>query len=487
MKWKYVFFALYSVVIAFLLSSVLHSGYSYIFDPDELFHSNIAFLLQHNVLPYRDVWVTYTPIFHWFLTPISYLTGFTFHFLEAARIVMIVLFVIRLILIFCIARRLFGPLVAYMSVPLALFDPFTVFSGMQVRPDNLMMTLYIAGILLVIHWYLNKKTAVLPWAGLLLGASSLTLLKNIPATFLIILFILIELRKTRNYRAMAGFLFGMITPAAVFAVWAWSRGIFPPMVQQIVFDAKQLNDSLRYPENILNYYWPPNFVLYGFAGRPLTWVYELLLPLMAFAGMFTVLLDSKSFGTKRKLMGWFTTACLLQWFSLLFVRSVFLQYFLPVSWFLSVFASYALFRVYETLGVNHAYRKILSFTAILLLIGGLVVSWKANDTRAKSSYAAQKIYLTTLWRTIPETATVFPGAVFRVSIYPLGLETNFVDIPSSLLKRYGSPSVYLSRFKIPFVLLDPYNFSFLDEETQKYIRVHYQQNIHDQNMWILKD
>jgi hypothetical protein len=486
MKLKYVLFAVYSVVVVLLLASVIHSGYSYLFDPDELFHINVVFLLQHNLIPYRDFFLAYTPIFHWFLTPISIFTGFTFHFLEAARAVMIMFFIIRLILIFLIARKLFGSLVAYLCIPLSLFDPFTVFSGMQVRPDNLMMTLFMAGILLVLHWYLNKKEAALPWAGLLFGLSSMTLLKNTPATFLITLFILIELIKSRNYSGRAQFIFAMIIPAVSFAIWAWYKGIFPSMIQQIVFDAKQLNDSLRYPENILNYYWPPNFVLYGFPGRPLTWAYELCLPFMAFAGMFTTFLNLKAFGSKRRLIGWFTAACLAQWMSLLLVRSVFIQYFLSVSWFLAIFAAYALIRVYETVSVNRIFRQIASVCAILMLIGGLVVSWKANITRSMSSYAAQKAYIEAQWRIIPETALVFPGTLFRLSIYPLGYEVSFVDLSPQVAQRYDSPSVYLERYHIPYVVIDPYNFSFLDVQTQGYIRAHYQQNPIDQTMWTLR-
>jgi len=398
-----------------------------------------------------------------------------------------VLFIIRLILIFFTARKLFGSLVAYISVVLYLFDPFTVFSGMQVRPDNLMMTFYLAGVFLILFWFLNKKPSLLPWAGLLLGASVVSLVKNIPATLIVALFTLIQLHKTRNYRHMVQFIAALVLPAVCIGVWAWHQGILPFMIQQIVFDAKQLNDTLRYPENILNYYWPPNFVLYGFPGRPVTWVYELCLPLLAFAGMFTTFLNLKMFGAKGRLVGWFTAACLLQWVSLLFVRSVFIQYFLPVSWFLAVFAAYTLTRTYEAIGVGRFYRQIISAAAILMLIGGLVVSWKANNTRALSSYAAQKAYLTTQWRIIPETATVFPGAVFRVNIYPLGLETNFVDLPSNLLKRYGSPSVYLQRYRIPYIVLDPYNFSFLDAQTQIYIKAHYQQDLQDQNMWTLRN
>jgi hypothetical protein len=277
----------------------------------------------------------------------------------------------------------------------------------------------------------------------------------------------------------------MIIPAALFIMWAWYKGIFSPMIQLIVFDAKQLNDALRYPENILNYYWPPNFVLYGYPGRPITWVYELCLPLVAFAGMFTTFLNLKAFGAKSRLVGWFTAACLLQWISLLFVRSVFIQYFLSVSWFLAIFSAYALTRLYETVGVNRIYRQLVCVSATLLLIGGVVVSWKANNTRSLSSFAAQKLYLESQWRVIPATAVVFPGILIRESIYPLGYGVNFVDF-SNLMKRYASPSVYLERYRVPYIVIDSYNFSFLDVQTQDYIRAHYQQNPQDQTMWVLR-
>lgn len=486
MKTKYFLLALYGVVVALLLASVIHSGYLYQFDQDELFHINIVFLLRHGLVPYRDIFFTYLPFFQWFLTPLSFFTGFTFQLLEAARVAMIVLFIIRLSFIFFIARKLFGSLVAYICIPLYLFDPFTVYTGMQIRPDNLMMTLYIAGISLILFWYINKKSYVLPLAGLLLGTSIVTLVKNIPATCLVTLFTLIELKKTRRYRHMATFLFALIITAIFFAAWAWNKEIVPFTIQQVVFDAKKLNDSLRYPQNILNYYWPPNVLLYGFPGRPIPWVYELLLPLFAFAGMFSTFLDLKTYGTRRRLVGWFTASCLLQWVSLLFIRSVFLQYFLSVSWFLALFAAVALARVYEKMAINRVSVRILATIGAMILIGGLVVSWKANNTRAAMSYGNQAASIQSQWRIIPETATVFPGTLFRLSVYPIGYQTNFVDVSSYLVKRYGSPSVYLERYRIPYVIIDPFNFSFLDLPTQDYIRTHYQKNFQDQNFWVLK-
>lgn len=486
-KLKYVLLIIYSVAIVLLLASVIHSGYSYLFDPDELVHVNVVFLLQHNLVPYRDFFITYTPFFHWILMPISSIVGYTFHFLETARIVMIVLFIVRIGLLYAIARKLFGHLAACVGIALFLFDPFTVFAGMQVRPDNLMMTLYLAGVLLVLYWYLDKKTSVLSWAGLLLGASAVTLLKNVPATFVITVFVLIELLRTRQYRHIIRFTAAMAIPALFFAIWAWYKGIFPFMVQQIFIDAKYLNDTLKYPENILNYYWPPNFVLYGFPGRPVTWMYELCLPLFAFAGLFTAFLALPSLSSKRRIVGWFTAACTLQWVSLLFVRSVFIQYFLSVSWFLALFAAYALTRVYQTVGVNRPSKSLAAIAGVFLLIGGLMVSWKANDTRSRSSYAAQKAYLEAQWRVIPESALVFPGTLFRMSTYPLIYGTNFVDLSPRLAVRYGSPSVYLSRYHIPYVVIDGYNFTFLDVQTQKYIKENYQQNPLDQAMWVRGD
>ncbi|MCX6794308.1 MAG: hypothetical protein NTY06_04375, partial [Candidatus Gottesmanbacteria bacterium] len=288
------------------------------------------------------------------------------------------------------------------------------------------MTLYITGIFLVLHWFYNNKPSVLPWAGLLLGVSVVSLIKNIPATFFVILFTLTELKKTRNWRGMVLFMLALIFPFVCFLVWASFKGVVVLMIQQVVFDAKQYIDTLRFPQNILNYYWPPNAALYGFDGRPITWVYELCLPLIAFAGMFTALLNLHSFGAKRRFVGWFTVACLVQWVSLLFVRSVFVQYFLPISWFLAVFTAYALNSVYEKIKTNRIYRHMVVAAGILILLGGLCVSWRANNKRASISYTAQAAYFEAQWRIIPDTAVVFPGTLFRLSIYPIGYGWHFV-------------------------------------------------------------
>jgi len=277
----------------------------------------------------------------------------------------------------------------------------------------------------------------------------------------------------------------MIIPAAGFAIWAWYRNIFPSIIQQIVYAPKQFNDMIRYPQDILNYL-HSNFVLYGSDGHPLTWMYELCLPLIAFAGMFTVFLNIKSFGTKHRIIVWFTAACILQWTTLLFIRSVFIQYFLPVSWFLAVFAAYALSRFYVEIGVNRIYRHIASFVGILVLIGGLIVSWKANNTRAMSSYASQKLYQESQWRIIPQTAVVYPGALFRLSTYPAGFGCSLVDFSTYFFERYGSPSVYLARYRIPYIVLDPVSISYLDVQTKEYINTNYQQDPNDPNIWILR-
>lgn len=485
MKFKYVLLAFYSIVVVFLLASVIHSGFWYQFDPDELFHINAVFLLQH-LVPYRDFFTTYTPLFHWFLAPLSVFVGFTFQLFESARVTMIILFIIRLVFLFFVARKLFGKLVAYLFIPLTLFDSFTVFSGMQVRPDNLMMTFYVVGLFFIVQWYVNKKQFALPLAGALLSLSTLTMLKNIPATLCMTLFVLIELYKTKKYRDIGRFILALALPFVIFALWASYRGICSSMIQQILFDAKYLNDTLRYPENILNYYWPPNLALFGFPGRPLTWIYEICLPLFAFAGMYTTFLTLKTFSLRKNIVGWLAASCLLQWASLLFVRSVFIQYFLSVSWFLALFASLALKNIYEHLHSQDVYRYIATATGICMLSVGLLLSWRANNTRAAMSMESQKTYLEAQWRIVPATATVFPGMVFRKSVYPLGLGfgTNFIDISQKLVKRYGSPSIYLERYRVPYVLVDPQNFSYFDTETQEYIRNHYEVSVEDQTIWI---
>ena len=144
------FYSLIFIAATFLLLlSVLKSGLLYQYDNDELSHTQYAYLLRNGLSPYTSFIMTFTPLFHWFILPIFNILGFNFSAIFVARIIMIVLFLARITLSHLIVRLIFGKLIAYIFVPLQLLDPFTVFSAMQIRQDNLMITVFLLGLLLL--------------------------------------------------------------------------------------------------------------------------------------------------------------------------------------------------------------------------------------------------------------------------------------------------------------------------------------------------
>lgn len=486
MKRKHLIIFLYSLIIGILLWSVIRSGYLYTFDFDELFHVHTVFLLQKGLLPYRDFVATYTVLFHWFLTPISYFTGFTINFIHGARIVMIALFIFRLFLIALLVRKLFGTRVMYFFIPLYLFDPFTVFSGMQIRPDNLMMTLYVAGIYFFLLWFIDHKKFALPISGLLLSLSAVTLMKNLFATVVIIAFTFFLLLKKRSYRELIIYVLAGSIPVIFVFLYGLVKGILPAMIEQIFVDAKLVNDVLRYPLNILNFYWPTNNFLYGFSGQALTWRYELLLPLLAFAGMFHMFIQPDGNDKRRQFIIWFTIACAAQWLSLWFVRSVFLQYFLSVSWFLAIFSAAVINKLYEMVIQKHKLKLLIQLLILGMSIGGLLISIQANKNRSDFNYQGTVSNIEKRWSIIPADAYVFPGYLFRLSKYPLGYGTNFTDTPPQFFIKYGIPSIYLQKNIIKYLVIDPFNFTFLDSQSQDYISSHYKKHPEASDIWVLK-
>src|SRR3990167_4698071 len=146
---------LFFLDIFYLLWLVIKSGYYFIFNPDEIFNANTIYLMQKGMRPYVDFYTVYSPIFHWFITPVFWLLGFSFKAISGARVVMIGLYIVRIILIFWLVKRIFGKNTAFIFLLLYLFDPFMVFAGMQIRPESLMMVVYTL-FLIVFSYALNS-------------------------------------------------------------------------------------------------------------------------------------------------------------------------------------------------------------------------------------------------------------------------------------------------------------------------------------------
>jgi len=271
---------IYCVIILVLTASIVNSGLNYQYDIDELFHTQITYLLIKGYKPFVDFFSIHSPIFHTLLIPIYKVKGFSFDAIYVARITMVFLFILRSFLSFILVKKVLSTRTALIFLPLFLFDPFTVFAGMQIRPDNLMMLLFTLGLLFLTISLTKASKIASTIAGVTLATTLLVSLKIVPSVATVILLFSIYCFLKKKRRDLLQFTIGLVLPVLIFIIIFLTQGNLPQMIQQVFFDARKINEGLLYPSPPGNYHKPNNIYIYGVPGRPLTWTYAITLPVL---------------------------------------------------------------------------------------------------------------------------------------------------------------------------------------------------------------
>lgn len=459
-------------VVAVLLFSVIRSGFLYTFDNDEIAHVQVVYLINSGQQPFRSFFTVYSPAFHALLVPLLNVFGETFTFVYSARILMIILFLIRIALVSGIAVTVFSPLTAFLFIVLFLLDPITVFAGMQIRPDNVMLVLFTAGVLALARWKKTKKPFLLPLSGFLLGLALVLSLKAILGIGVIVLGSLVYSFYRRKYFTLQQyirFLLCIFIPVILFCLWYALQGLFFPMVQQLVIDAVATNAAILYPPPMGNFYWPNNVPVFGLPGRPITWIYVWLLPALALAGSHAALINRKRTFVTVLLVG-----CLIAyWLSLFFIRAVFIQYYLLVTW---LFALFAAVYIEDVLFWLRFFPRIAMIARIVMLgvcMALIVVSVRANINRSTINADGFITFFKERWKVIPDGAKTFPNFLFRLSSFPLTYGYYLFDIPAPILSRYGTIAGSLKENRVDFVLFTPEEVNRLAVSDSAYIQTNY--------------
>ena len=484
---------LYVVGLVVLIWSVVLSGYHFQFNADEIFNANTIYLMVKGYKPYVDFYTVYSPILHWILTPVFWLFGFNFGAISVARIVMIFLFFVRLILMFLLVARVFGRRVGYLFLPLYLMSPFVVFSEMQIRPDNLMMVFYTL-FLLVFSYEIdssppNRRLRMTGgWlSGILFAVTLLTNIKIVPslAAFGLVFFYFV-LQK-RNFSQLWRFINGFCLTFLAFFAYFLIKGYAGEMFLHVFLDPVRLNNSIPYP-TWLGYFYFSNPTIYGLEGKPMNWLYAWSLPVLAFAGGYKSLLNSEGnthafFLNIIKII--LFVSLIFQWASMLFINSVFIQYYIPLNWLYAVFTAYLI----DDLLFKTEMPKILQeglFVIFVIFFAFLYkTSIKANNTRSK--IISDPIIKETeeLWKIIPQESPAFPNIIFRRPIYPILWGSTFAPY---MRERFPPAYLAIEKYKLPVLVgLNDEYFSYLDSESQQYILTHYMKDERDNRIWKRKN
>src|SRR4030067_2013427 len=94
---KRIYYLIYTAALILLFKSVLAAGLNYQYDIDELFHVQHIFLYSRSLLPFKDVFSIYSPLFHYLLMPVMRIAGFTFSGIYLLRIIMAIGFLVPML------------------------------------------------------------------------------------------------------------------------------------------------------------------------------------------------------------------------------------------------------------------------------------------------------------------------------------------------------------------------------------------------------
>lgn len=475
------FSVVYLIVLLILVRSVVLSGFYYRLNADELYHSNVVYLMLKGLRPYADFYSTYSPFLHMFLMPAFLAFGSTLKAINISRILMIALFIVQVFLLFLLTKKVFGKKVALIFVPLFLFDPFMVFVGMQIRPENLMMIFYILFLLVFSYAYSNSKATKLFFlSGILFAITLLTNLKILPSLFAFALVFAFYVIKKRLYRQLLLFVDGFCITFLLFFAYFLIKGYLAEMFLGLFIDPVTLNNSIPYP-TWLGYFYFQNPVIYGIEGKSINWIYAWTLPVLAFAGGYAAVGEKKEYHLMKMIL---FASLILQWVSMLFINSVFIQYYIPLNWLYSLFAAYFVYHLVSSMKDSAFLRGGLVFFLLLAFFLLYKTSLEANISRSRMRDDPIVNEMNEFWRIVPEGSPAFPDIPFRPPIYPVLWGSTFAKY---IRDRY--PPVYkvLDKYRLKMLVgLNDEYFSFLDEETQQYILSHYVRDQGDNRIWRLK-
>lgn len=490
---KLVTVILYFLGIGFLLHSVILSGFHFTFNPDEIFNANTVYLMVKGMRPYVDFYTVYSPILQWFITPVFLLFGFSFKAISAARAVMIGLFIVRIFLMFLLVKRVFGKNVALIFVPLFLLDPFMVFAGMQIRPENLMMAFYTL-FLLVFSYALTVKSkrqnSLFFLSGLLCGLTLLTNIKIIPSLGAFGIVFMYYSVKNKIFSPLFLFINGFCLSFITLFAYFFSKGYLPEMFLHVFLDPFKLNNSIPYP-TWLGYFYFSNPTIYGIDGKPLNWMYAWVLPVLGFAGGYKSLLhpqggyshinNAHPEGVQKIMKIIFFLSLIFQWLSMLFIHSVFIQYYIPLNWLYAVFAAVFINDLLFEIKFGKIIKTGVVIGVFLIFVTLHKTSIQANLNRSRLKSDPYLDEFTKIWKMIPENAPAFPNVVFRRPIYPILWGSTFAKY---MRDRYPPAYLAIERYKLPLLtfLNDEY-FGYLDKDTQDYIVKNYKRDSDDPLIW----
>lgn len=481
---------LVTLIGIYLIRSVVTSGYYYIFDNDELYHTQVTYLLSNGYKPFTDIYLTvYPPLYHWFIQPLFTIGGFSFDTMYQARILMIGLFLLRVVLLGIFAYLLFGKRVGLLAPILLLLSPFAVFAEMQMRPDNLMLTVFLTGLVISTYAWKSGKTIAYILGSFFIMLSLLILMKIFPSVVMFFFVSFVWLLKERKWNQIAGIGTGILAAWLLYLFPFLISNTFTEMIQQVFVESfSSYSGVFEYPVPLGFFYRPGNPALYGLPGKPVNWIFSWIVLIGSGAGIFHLFEQFFEIKTKwKKPILFIVLLSFLGQFAFLFlVESVFIQHYITVNWLFALLTAVVciyVFRYAQKIPLGTVTYASFLIVALVILI---VQSSKANYARSTIRSDELVYRLSAIWSLIPENESVFPNILFRRLGYPVPAGHFIGNMPESILNRLPSIPVSLVRNNTKYVYIDTYYFERIPHEAQQYIQSMYSVSQQDPQLYIRK-
>lgn len=379
------------VFLYFRLSSGLMRGAN----PDEYSHYHFTYLITKGLIPYKDFFMLYSPVFHLVLSFIFKIIGESYLALTMSRFLIFLLFVITLFLFYKIARLFVGKKLSFLSTLILASYPLPFEKAIETRPDNLMIPVYLGGVYLSLRGLNSRRKTDFILGGALLALSIIVMIKiaivvgSFLVGFIIVLFFK-ERKKSKVVNVGLDFAKGAGVVFFLFFFILFSFGIAKPAIFSMFRYSVAIASTLRFGTELHPYFWfYPHDYVYGIY-KGISWYVSSAIVILAVAGFIITVIKGIIFGRsiERLLLA---ILLLMSFVSVFMVLRPYQQYLLPFCTLVPIFTIFAvedIFRIIERI------KPSINIVGFLFIVIFLTLSmwekWKVNRYR-QDDYTKQFI------------------------------------------------------------------------------------------------
>ena len=380
-------------------------------------------------------------------------------------------------------KKIFGQNTAFWFLPIMLMEPFTLVTGMQTRPENFALLL-LSVFLIILYYALKSQSAKKIFlSGIFLTLTFFGSLKLLPAVLMIILGLSIYCFLNNKKRLLLYFFDGLIAAFFLLFLFFYFSGNMLPAFQQLLLDPLLLNMTIPISTPFNFFYMIESSLLFGKLGRPITWIWALVLPMAAFAASYKVFLESIINNVKSGKYFFYlglSLAFFVTWISMLFINSVWMQYYLPLTWFYCLFTAVLINDIQTNIKIKTAFRQIFTIIMIIFLIMVGKTTYEGNLVRSTGSNTIELQNIETLWKIVPLKEKTFPNILFRLPAYPIIYGGTLAPY---MIERFGPVYRMLQKNNVNIITAEENYIRSLDKDSQNYIFINFKKDSPNPIIW----